>query len=102
MKNSLMVWKLSLQIYSSPNKNGKSFPVGKSVSCNREMTGNAPSIRGLWIHSTRKVKRLQLGSQVKTNLWLQQLSSVLWIHSDPIMKLKLVEEVLTRTVTTQE
>ena len=56
IKNSLMVWTLDILIYSSPMKNGKIYPVGKCVRCNRAMTGNSPSIRGLWRHVTREVK----------------------------------------------
>ena len=58
---SLTVWKLEIQIDSSPTKNGKSCPVGQGMSCNRAMTGNTPSIRGSLIHATRRGKIVQLG-----------------------------------------
>ena len=35
IKNSLMVWALSIEINALPKKNGQICPVGKDVRCNR-------------------------------------------------------------------
>ena len=56
MKNSLMVWALSIEINALPKKNGQICPVGKDVRCNREMAGNALSIRGFQRHASRRDK----------------------------------------------
>ena len=42
MTNLSMVCILVIQIYYLSKNNGKICPVGKCVSCNRAMTGNAP------------------------------------------------------------